>query len=210
MIEYRHDLCYINPDIPINFISTPKPSNIDFFKEWLANRRPLMVTRQQDNLPDNLMRLGLSYFDINTRHKHRLSFLIDKKYIINCTPLPKIETIFPDILGFHNLRIDIGVYGSYCWEFLSLETQTTPSSDIDLLLNYNDQSIFTLSKIVAKLQGMLGNKKIDGEVRFKKLGDFALDELVNQQSPTLVLKNINEVKLIERQALYEIFPSLLS
>ncbi len=209
MIERRHDLCYLNPELPTENILTSSLSN-SFLKEWLSQGRPLMLSRQPDNKPNGFMKLAIAFFDKITLEKHRFSYLVDKKYIIRTSPLPKLENIFPNLISHSELDIDMGVYGSYCWEHLSKMTQTTADSDLDLLITYQNQSTLDLSKAMSRLEEKLGGLKIDGEVRFMNLGDCALYELIKSQSPTIMFKNLSEVILVERKVLYELFPSLLS
>jgi len=101
------------------------------------------------------------------------------------------------------------VYGSFLWQYLTDQPYVTENSDLDILMGYHGSSLSLLKKQVEQLQQQTG-RVIDGEIRFNAMGDIALKELIDSDTPELLVKTTHTVHLMPRSQLYEYYPSLLS
>ncbi|HBB53835.1 MAG TPA: malonate decarboxylase holo-[acyl-carrier-protein] synthase [Legionellales bacterium] len=205
MNYYRHTLCFLKPDAkPISPHSTEDRSLLAY---WLQNHYPLIVTRQLKNTPLEHIHLALSLFDKNQMKKIRLRFLFEKSQIQSSCELPKINQLFPHI----KTDVEVRVYGSYCWEHLTGLHCIRKSSDLDLLIVYQNESISALQRLYQQLSQALKTIPLDGEIRFPDFGDCAWLELIQEAfSPQILIKYQQDIALIQREYLYAQFPALIS
>ncbi len=198
--ELRHDLCYLDP-------LTPSPAALssaqaDLFHYWLAQQYPFMVTRQNRAIVPGNIQVALVYFSPQRGGKIRAAYVIDRSSILRRCFLPHLSDIFP-ALNYPG----INVYGSYAWQYITEELYVQGSSDLDLLVDYQDQSLAFLAALYDGLQQQL-LPKLDGEIRFPGVGECAWKELL-QDSDTILFKSIQQVDLLKRETLYAMFPTLL-
>jgi phosphoribosyl-dephospho-CoA transferase len=199
----RHSLCVMK----INAMprSSHTKEELSILNFWLNSQYPLIVSRQPEAIHSEQINLALPFYDRKQQKKIRLGFLFDKTAIKLCRNLPRLVELFPKI----NLDFDIGVYGSHCWEYLTGLSYINKTSDLDLLISHNNESLATLKALYLKLTNEF-KKPIDGEIRFSNLGDCAWLELIQEElSPTILIKSYQEVNLVKREHLYAQFPALL-
>ncbi|KTD45264.1 nucleotidyltransferase [Legionella quinlivanii] len=198
----RHHLCYLNkravPEINCS------PENLNLFKHWLGCGYPLIMTRQPPDIPAQQIQLAIPYFQPEQARKIRASFILSRSAISRVSELPALRELFPD------LNYEIKVYGSYCWQYLTKEPYVQAESDLDLLVDYRDQSFLDLKSLYAQLQSQFSQQRIDGEIRFAGLGDCSWRELLQLSGESLLFKSINKLRLLKRDNLYALFPSLLN
>lgn len=198
----RHNLCYLDkqavPDINCS------PENLSLFKHWQGCGYPLIMTRQPPDLAVHQIQLAIPYFQAEQVKKIRASFILSCSAISRVSELPDLRELFPD------LDYEIKVYGSYCWQYLTKEPYVQAESDLDLLIDYKEQSLSDLKSLYAQLQARFPQQRIDGEIRFAGLGDCSWTELLQQSGESLLFKSIHELSLLKRDNLYASFPSLIN
>lgn len=201
----RHTLCFLKPNAKP--LSSHLAEEQSILANWLQNHYPLMVTRQTENTHQEQIHLALSLFDKIQMKKIRLRFLFEKSQILSFRELPKMNELFPDI----KTDVDVRVYGSYCWEHLTGLQHISQSSDLDLLIIYQNQSLLTLQILYQQLSQAFKTIPVDGEIRFPDLGDCAWLELIQKEFITKILiKFPQDIALIQREHLYAQFPALIS
>jgi len=196
----RHTLCYLHPAaVPL---SQHSQSEYDLLQYWLQHNFPLIVTRQAQHLALGQIQLAIPYVK---NKKIRAQYTIDQSFIRNTQEPPSLKEIFPSITLQENCR----VYGSYCWQYLTKEHYLHPSSDLDVLIFYTNQSLSHLTQLRNKLHEQIKALPLDGEVRFPELGDCSWQELVTKPTPSSFLfKSINLVFLLTRDELHAAYPAL--
>lgn len=200
----RHTLCYL--DKTAQAISRHSDHEQAFLTAWIAKGFPLITTRQPPSVSEEQIQLAIPAVDPLTQQKIRMRYLLSKSAIQKHTLLPSLSELFPQIPKDYPF---IRVYGSYCWQYLTNHITVRPDSDLDLLIDYTNQSIASLAALHPLLAGFISPIKIDGEVRFPQLGDCSYIELIHKQEiPTLLFKSEQGVELISRDYLYARFPAL--
>ncbi|HAU1881880.1 TPA: malonate decarboxylase holo-[acyl-carrier-protein] synthase, partial [Legionella pneumophila] len=141
--------------------------------------------------------------------KLRASYIVDDSWVIDTKALPSLQEIFPYLELDTSTKIQ--VYGSYCWQHLTREQYIQSSSDLDVLISYENQSLLTLSELQKHLQKTLKIDCIDGEIRFPTLGDCSWTELLQiHSSDSILFKAAKKIFLVKRESLYANFPALLA
>lgn len=206
MNELRHNLYYLASHTKP--LSTHSPYELQILDYWLTHRLPLIVTRQPPLTHCNQIQLAIPYFELKQQKKVRVSYLFSKSSLFQSKELPTLQEIFPEIeLGSPNIR----VYGSYCWQYLTQLPYVQATSDLDLLIDYSAQSISELISLYTDLAHQLKIANLDGEVRFPGIGDCSWRELIQtKSSDTILIKSTQQIELLSRDQLYELFPALLS
>ncbi len=211
MIAQRHDLVFIDSQSRFSIQSLHYDNDVihKHVVDWLKNGLPCVYARQTS---DETVNLGLPLFFDNK--KYRVSLTIDKVDVVRQQSLPKLvdmEDFFIrcyGVRGLHKLPEDIAVYGSFLYHYLSDQRVVDEASDLDLLINYSPQySIAILKELICLLNSTF-NRAIDGELRFKKIGDIAIKELLNLSANKLLCKTRDKVHLISRDELYASYPLL--
>ncbi|MCL9684499.1 malonate decarboxylase holo-[acyl-carrier-protein] synthase [Legionella maioricensis] len=220
MMSQRHQLVFLEHDsaFVIHSIHEEKQAITHYVNQWINQGLPCIYARQLSAEQD-MLDLGLPVFLANK--KHRVGLRLNKNKVSRKEDLPRLIdmasyfckkikgqpfTLFSqqDMADFHS----ISVYGSFLWEYLSEQPFVGDNSDLDLLIDYEGHSLDKLKQILTILKKKF-NRTIDGEVRFKKLGDIAVNELVNSSADQLLFKNTDEIGLISRHDLYKQYPDLL-
>lgn len=203
----RHTLCYL--DKTASTINEQSLEHHELFHYWLHQGYPLIVTRQPAEIVQmGQIQLAIPYFNSVLAKKVRASYLVAESWITRLAELPSLQEIFPQ-LQLHT-DANIKVFGSYCWHYLTKEHYLQPSSDVDVLLTYHNQSLSALATLYHELHSALGLHHIDGEVRFPKLGDCSWYELLQTNSGNSILfKSRNGVTLLSKKNLYDHYPTLL-
>ncbi|AMP89002.1 malonate decarboxylase holo-[acyl-carrier-protein] synthase [Legionella pneumophila] len=203
----RHTLCYLDKNTTTAIL--PSPEQIDLLQYWLKCDYPLIVTRQSENIPCGQIQLAIPYFIPARTQKLRASYVVDDSWVISTKALPSLQEIFPSLELDTSSKIQ--VYGSYCWQHLTGEQYVQPSSDLDLLISYDNQTLLNLSALQKHLQKTLNIDCIDGEIRFPALGECSWAELLQiQSSDSILFKTTKKVILVKRESLYANFPTLLA
>lgn len=204
MILLRHHLCYLDKN------SRPalayRPKEINLFDYWITQQFPLIYTRQPQSILPGQLQLAIPHFDHEYQQKYRCSFVINEEHITDTRELPSLHQVFP-----HQPIIvepfEIGVFGSYCWQYLTQKQYIHNTSDADLLIHYKQQSLKNLRALLESLKTTL-ILNIDAEVRFIHHGDCSLTELLDPQTNDILFKTAHDVLLIDRDKLYEDIPTL--
>ncbi|APF04079.1 TPA: malonate decarboxylase holo-[acyl-carrier-protein] synthase [Legionella pneumophila] len=203
----RHTLCYLDKNTTTAIL--PAPGQLDLLQYWLKCEYPLIVTRQPEDVSCGQIQLAIPYFIPVRTQKLRASYVVDDSWVISTRALPSLQEIFPSLELDTSSKIQ--VYGSYCWQFLTREQYVQPSSDLDVLISYDNQSLFNLSALKKHLQKTLNINCIDGEIRFPALGECSWAELLQiQSSDSILFKTTKKVILVKRESLYANFPTLIA
>ena len=201
----RHTLCYLEQEAKADSLLTVFESELLFY--WLKQQFPLIYTTQPQMLHSGQVKLAFPFFDFETKQKIRLSAYFEKSRIKKIGPLPTLQQVFSLIKRTYP---GIRVYGSYAWQYLTRQSYVQRSSDLDLLITYQGQSLQVLTDLYQELSAFLSISKLDGEVRFPTLGDCSWLELIQQKdSATILFKSAGEVVLLSRESLYAHVPTLL-
>ncbi|PJD93986.1 MAG: malonate decarboxylase holo-[acyl-carrier-protein] synthase [Legionella sp.] len=205
MNHLRHTLCYLTRNAyPITSMSAKA---MHLFAHWLDEELPFIYPRQPSALPLDVVQLAIPSFDPQTQTKHRTAYLVSQHHITHTQNLPTLDIIFPQLK--HHDATSIGIYGSYCWQYLTKKNYVQADSDLDLLFRYDHRSLFSLKTLHQELSHRLG-KTIDGEIRFPHWGDCSWPELIAEKAnDQILLKTSSHVGLISRTELYHAFPTLL-
>lgn len=199
----RHTLCYLKPEAePLNGTSA-------LLTDWLRQQFPLIYTHQPASLTEQQIKLAIPYYMADTQEKIRESFLFAPEAISHCSTLPHLKELFPNLdLEFNSV---IYVYGSYCWQHITQHPYIHPSSDLDLQLLYTAESLDELILLHHILRDKLPIHSLDGEVRFPHFGDCSWQELIHKPfSSTILFKSERHIRLVPREELYAIVPTLLA
>lgn len=207
MSYLRHGLCYLKKECEPLASSSQESQSL--FKHWINEGFPLIVTRQPSNVTEQQCQLAIPFLDPLTRAKHRFSFIVNKADVKKTSDLPNLSQIYEQWL--ENDYFPIKVFGSHCWQYLTKKEYVQKTSDLDLLITYQNQSINQLGALYHSLQLRLNIPDIDCELRFKHLGDCSLNELLNpNQTAEILFKSESDVALLKREFVYENYPALLS
>lgn len=201
MKPLRHHLCVL----PHNYrpLSQHTLEQFEYFQYWQNQRYPFVFTRQPPGIENSQLQLAIPYYNPATQQKIRLAFLLPKAGL-QLQALPTLNEIFPKAEKHWNT---IGVYGSFCWQYLTGERYVQANSDLDLLFPYLNQSMVSIENTVQQIKFKL-QLTVDGEIRFPGLGDCALYELLNQKSQTILFKSTHALELVPREIVYASFPTL--
>ncbi|HAU1152400.1 TPA: malonate decarboxylase holo-[acyl-carrier-protein] synthase [Legionella pneumophila] len=203
----RHTLCYLDKNTTTAIL--PSPEQINLLQYWLKYEHPLIVTRQPEDIPCGQIQLAIPYFIPTQTRKLRASYVVDDSWVISTRALPSLQEIFPSLELDTSSKIQ--VYGSYCWQHLTRKQYVQPSSDLDVLISYDNQSLSTLSALQKHIQKTLKIDCIDGEIRFPALGDCSWAELLQiHSSDSILFKTTKKVILVKRESLYANFPTLIA
>lgn len=202
----RHTLCYLDRQATATNFHCSEHKSLFYY--WLQRGYPFIFTRQPLDIAPDKIQLAIAYFKVQQAQKLRSNYVIDTLWVSKVEELPTLQRIFPYLE--HCTAFDIKVYGSYCWQYLTQEPYVQPSSDLDLLVRYEHQSQLILAKLHQELQAKLNVSCIDGEVRFAQLGDCSWQELVHTSSDSILFKSMNNVVLLRREQLYDMYPALFS
>ena len=206
MTYLRHTLCYLTQSAKP--ISMQSPDHSDLFHYWLTRNYPFIVTRQTAHLSASQIQLAIPYFDRDQAKKIRAQCVVDKSALTQIRELPNIDEVFPDLKL--NPRRSIKVYGSFCWQYLTQEPYVQQSSDLDLLIPYEQQSLSELAGLYTWLQKTLDIDRIDGEIRFPEVGDCSWRELLDlNSSDSILFKSTSTIDLLRRETLYATVPALI-
>lgn len=202
----RHSLCHLNKKSqPLH---AQNPEDLTFFRQWINDELPLIFTRQPNHLHSHQCQLAIPFVNPQTLKKERFSFIVNKADIEQVCDLPDLSQIHQQ---WQNNECSIKVFGSHCWQYLTQMPYVQNESDLDLLISYHQQSQNQLVALYESLQRTLGTTRIDCELRFAALGDCALNELLEpSQGKDILFKSATEVVLLQREWVYENYPTLLS
>ncbi|HHL3493372.1 TPA: malonate decarboxylase holo-[acyl-carrier-protein] synthase [Legionella pneumophila] len=206
MTYQRHTLCYMEPHA--KSLTSNTTENTNLLDYWLSQNFPLIFTRQPHSLDPGQIQLAIPYFNPVTQQKIRVSYLFAESFISYTKELPNLKELFPQL--DINTLITMKVYGSYCWQYLTQKPYVQSSSDLDILIYYNNESLIELINLYSELRDKLPMTPIDGEVHFPNIGDCSWLELIrSSDTTTLLFKSINQIQLLPREDLYAVFPTLL-
>ncbi len=201
----RHSLIYVKSKV--SPCSEHQEDELDFFNQWISNGFPLIYTRQfGEPLEENTIKLGLPYFDAQTNTKYRYSFSVKKPDVKFTAKLPGLKSIFPALVN--EVLFDIGVYGSHAWQYLTGINYVQKTSDVDILIYYENQFSEEIITQLDLIRASYPHKKIDGEIRLPKFGDCQFQELINNTANELLFKTKNDVVLVSRDAINAEYPKL--
>ncbi|MED7787627.1 phosphoribosyl-dephospho-CoA transferase MdcG domain-containing protein [Francisella sp. 19X1-34] len=200
----RHNIVYVKPNATFKLDDFYK-NNLDIVKAWIKNSYPLVVARQE-NIQNGIK---LAVATVEKGHKIKAAMLFESADIIKIQLPPTLKEI-SEYFGWQTKSFEknkIYIYGSYAISYLTKKKLFTETSDIDLLLIYQNYSLATLDNLLNRLQECL-NCKVDIEVRFKNIGDINLRELISDKTNDLICKTKSSVYAIDKRKLYELEPTL--
>lgn len=200
----RHDLCYLQKNARLLSHCQDEQSRV--FTDWIAQRYPLIFTRQPGHLAERTWQVAIPYLDLTNGAKHRWSYVVHQDDIVARHPLPLLSDIFPHPPGIAGCQIR--VFGSYAWQHLTGKPYVHEHSDLDVLISCQQPSITDLSALLTLLKSHLNINRIDAELRLPPFGDCSLTELLKSDSETVLFKNTCSVSLINRSALHECYSTL--
>jgi phosphoribosyl-dephospho-CoA transferase len=212
MNAQRHDLIYLDPQAAFTITSLHAEKTIleQQIAAWLAQGLPCIYAKQVGD--EAQVNLGLPLF--YAEKKHRIGLSVKPSAVVKQQSLPKLIEMQDYFFVAHGINtmaavsdFDIAVYGSFLFHYLSGQSGITPTSDLDLLINYQEWSLTTLRELIKILSNTL-QRTIDGEIRFQGVGDIPINELLNLSATELLCKNRDGVALISRTELYEYYPLL--
>ena len=213
MSYLRHNLCYLKKNtVPVlasaEINATTFLLSTAIFERWANNAYPLICTRQPHEINPSYVQLAIPYFDDANQQKHRFNFFIKKTDISSISMPPTLSEVF----AYHSFdQYDsTRVFGSYAWQYLTNTKQVHHRSDLDVLIRYEQQSVYALLQQITYLKRVLNIEHIDAEVRFETHGDCALAELANSQANTILFKTGQGVSLVNRDLLYVDCPTLIA
>jgi phosphoribosyl-dephospho-CoA transferase len=215
----RHQLIFPEHQSPFT-IHTCHGNNqaiMQYVAAWISKGLPCIYARQlcQD---ESMMNLGLPVVIGHT--KHRVGLHINKNHITSQQALPKLVTMdqffskkiqrqSKQFFTPQELKMfkSVFVYGSFLFEYLSEELFVSDTSDLDLLIEYEHFSLGELNQMITTLKKLF-DLPIDGEVRFKNLGDISFTELLSSPADNLLYKTPYKIGLLSRDALFHEYPDL--
>lgn len=213
----RHQLIYLHEKADFSIQTCFKQNDFihEAVRSWIACGFPCIYARQNADRKDSV-NLGLTLLFEN--RKQRIGIEVKKTAILKQTALPQLLEMQAFFLRYYGVadisflskqypRVTISVYGSFLLHYLTGLPFVDEYSDLDLLIDYPQCSLRELEELVYKLNEKFG-RVIDGEIRFKDLGDVGIKELINGSTVKVLCKSHDEVALIERAALYEQYPRL--
>lgn len=217
-MSQRHELIFV--DSLVNFTIDATHLDLDFINKnvvaWFQKGLPAVVARMTRE-DKGVMRLGLPILVDDIRYRVGLS--VPQSAIIKRQPLPKMEALkrfFTTLPGLTHLKpsdavfthcADVSVYGSFLFQYLSQQSYVHDGSDLDILIDYKGCCLSELQALMNCLHRAF-NRTIDGEIRFKNIGDISIRELLESSSDTLLCKCIDKVYLLSRETLYAVYPTL--
>ena len=219
MMNQRHQLIFLKPDASfvIHSVHQDNQAITQQVTEWINKGLPCIYARQ---LCHDGVTLSLGLPVLLGNKKYRVGLYLNKNEVIVKQELPRLVDMAgyfakKNVLYTNNCLSQqdlsdfqsISVYGSYLFEYLSDQPFVREHSDLDLLIDYQQGSLAELNQLIIHLKKKL-TILIDGEVRFKNLGDIAFKELVNLSVHQLLFKNPDEIGLISRHDLYKQYPEL--
>jgi len=213
----RHDLVWLDAASAADAGAFARDARCaDIVRDWVAQRRPLVVASQPDDLAAGCVALGISL--ASPRARQRVCLRVPRRLIVlhwRALPLPSaIESAPPHWRApmvrieqlCRRLGIRAGVYGSLAFQILTGQDYLTPDSDLDLL--FDCPSGVDLPALLAGLLATeFGALRVDGEVRlpggwavpWRELAiAFAASEANAAKAPAQVLaKSDSAVRLID-------------
>ncbi|MFV0821622.1 malonate decarboxylase holo-[acyl-carrier-protein] synthase [Tatlockia micdadei] len=207
MNHQRHTLCFLKEGAkPLSILQKQEDELLEY---WMKHQFPLIFTYQPKELHPEHVQLAIPFFDSSSQKKIRLCTNFYKNAIKETKSLPTFQDVFQHATLKQNT--EIRVYGSYCWQYLTKLNYVQPSSDLDLLIFYENQSLIELVLYYQEIKHILSIPRLDGEVRFPNLGDCSWFELIQpSSSASILLKSAQQIELISREYLYEQVPTLLA
>jgi len=207
MTYQRHTLCYL--DLFAQPLIMEEMAHQTLLAHWLDQQFPLIFTYQPPQIQRKQVQLAIPYVDPKTQQKIRFSYLFPETVISHSTKPPTLQAIFPHIESTRTRNIR--VYGSYCWQYLTQKKYVHPNSDLDLLIQYQSESLVELKRRFDGLRAQLPLIELDGEIQFPHLGNCSFAELlIPSSSETILFKSEYQIRLVSRDDLYAIFPTLLA
>lgn len=204
-LPQRHTLCYLTQNADPTSLLTRQERYL--FEYWLEKQFPFIVTMQPQHLAPQYIQIAFPLFHPQTREKIRFSTQVLQETIHNTRQLPMLHEVFPQWQQSAN----IGVYGSYAWQYLTQQPYVHAASDLDLLITYEGQSLEDLKQLHQAICHTISVVQLDGEIRLAPFGDCAWLELI-QPNPcrTILFKSIQKAQLISRDQVYEQLPTLIA
>lgn len=202
----RHDLLYLDYDsckAQVCCLSTEK----DLVMNWIQKGNPFIITKQFSNDSEKTnvgFMLGLE------ENKKRVNFSIYTEAIKKITELSKLKDLLSILDGhwqkslsalidsFDNLALDIYVFGSVMWQYITKQQYIHPKSDIDLLWKPKTREELDQGLSILKVWMKKYSLKIDGEVILPCKNACSWKELLNDDEVVLV-KNLHNIYLEKKE-----------
>lgn len=216
MSPQRHHLIYLKPHADL-FIASIHPDKYTIEHEvvaWIAKGLPCIYARQSAN--KERVNLGIPLLMGHTRY--RIALQVSPAAVRELKPLPQLAVMrhfFQHYHGIEELDVllashqvsHIAVYGSFLFHYLSGQSYVNDTSDLDLLITYQDYSLAQLHDLRGQLTQKF-KRSIDGEVRFQRFGDVPINELLDTSAKKLLCKGKEQSVLLSRAELNEHYPML--
>lgn len=207
---YRHQLIYLKRNTAVDILTQHEniPEIKKYIYDWIVQELPFIFTSQINNKNNQCFHLGLSV--LCNEKKYRVALQVNNDNIKKEKSLPKMAEIFSlNNFSDSNIWENFHIYGSFLFQYLSNRHFVKESSDLDILIEYNNESLLEIKKTLNILQNIIKHS-IDGEIRFKNNNqavDIAIQELLSS-STNLLAKTISAPFLLSRRELYETYPAL--
>lgn len=201
----RHDLVWLGTAVRPADLRVAEPADHGIVMRWLAEGRPLIVTRRPGDTPGHRCSLGLSL----PRHLGRRRIAVDapENAIRNVRPPPSLQQVTATApagvrrslraLGRHASRYGIRfrVFGSMAWQFLTGEEYAGPDSDLDLLWRPGSVEEMRRGLTVLSRWEAGATLRADGEVVLPDGRGVAWRELA-MRPPVVLAKGLHGVELV--------------
>jgi len=204
----RHDLVYVDNN-KFNFDICPFLEDEDkqIIFDWMKNKKPFIITRQQF---EDKEKINVGFMLPLKKNKKRINFIINSESIVNYKVDVKLSKILHIIENrwhkpllqlielFQALGLELFVFGSALWQYLTNEKYMYRESDIDLL--WKPKKLEDLQKGLLILKKWMNNYplKIDGEVILPCKNTCSWKELLNDDENVLV-KNLHNICLESKE-----------
>jgi phosphoribosyl-dephospho-CoA transferase len=205
MTLHRHDWVYLRAGAAPALAGADAPS-CAWIESWLARGGPLVVARQP--AAEGRVALGIALpashgaariacsVDAGDIARLRGPITVDEAATALLPPEASALARFAGVLAGH--VVQLGVYGSTAWQFLTGETYRHAQSDIDVICDVASRSGFTACLAAFADAARYFPTMIDGELRFAGGRAVAWRELHNacNGGPAVVLaKSEREIAL---------------
>lgn len=204
----RHDLIYLDYVYCKNNIGfLCKEEDEEIILDWIKNENPLMITRQ---LSSNTEKTDVGFMLPLSKNKKRFNFTIYNKSIgkrnfdiklkniLSSLELKWRKPLLELVEDFEEYNLDIFLFGSTIWQYLTKEQYMHIDSDIDILWKPQtskdlENGLFILKKWMSSY-----SLKIDGEVILPCKNACSWKELLNDDKNVLI-KNLHYIYLESKE-----------
>jgi phosphoribosyl-dephospho-CoA transferase len=202
----RHDLVWLRPEVCSQLALDADAA----LAQWLARRRPAIVTRRNGEA-QHALALGVAL-----PNRKRIAFSVAASAVEAVRPplaLREVIAATPKAWQRHLASLDAAlsrcdprVYGSLAWQQLTGDVYLTADSDVDLLLaprNFSD-----LRKTLRVLSEARAPFALDGEILLPGSDQAVAWRELARSPRELLVKSLRDVKLVAFDQAVAAFPEV--